>query len=433
MRLQSQDRAVALAALNEVRAVISDRPASLSARLAVDAQLLAPLVGLLGDFSDHEKQGHAASILQSLLGGESAAVMACVQAGALPALLRVLSHTDVATAIAAVRCVASIASESDECRTLALQVGVVTPIAALLNGPPGGRALPADAMQAASHALCVLCSTHQAPLEWLQPAMPHLSRLVYAADDDTLAHTAEALAAITTGGLPERVQCVVQLGVCRRLVELMMHTSFRVQLACLNVLTNVASVADDGATTAILINLSIVPVLHCLLSSPKERARRQACVALRHLLNGRSAHLRHAIDSNVFPVIMQLCNVGRRRFDDPVRTEACKLLGAALAVGSEEEVGYLLSLDCLPTLCDMLRHADKQVILAGLRGLRAVYEARMRNERTLAKLRDQLTVCDAITALEALQMHSDLSVYEEAVALTELLPEPEELTAEKLP
>jgi hypothetical protein len=107
----------------------------------------------------------------------------------------------------------------------------------------------------------------QPPFEWVKPALPTLARLIYSADEEVLTDACWALSYLSDGS-NDKIQAVIESGVCRRLVELLMHTSYAVQTPALRTVGNI--VTGDDLQTQVIINVGALPCLLSLLSSPKK-------------------------------------------------------------------------------------------------------------------------------------------------------------------
>jgi len=91
--------------------------------------------------------------------------------------------------------------------------------------------------------------------------------MVYSNDEEVLTDAAWALSYLSDGP-NERIQKVIEAGVCRRLVELLSHQSFSVVTPALRTVGNI--VTGDDMQTQIIINSSALPRLGALLVSPKK-------------------------------------------------------------------------------------------------------------------------------------------------------------------
>lgn len=77
---------------------------------------------------------------------------------------------------------------------------------------------------------------------------------------------------------------MVDAGVCRRLVELLMAQQPNVVSAALRAVGNI--VTGDDVQTQVILNCSALPCLHHLLSSSKESVRKEACWTISNITAG---------------------------------------------------------------------------------------------------------------------------------------------------
>lgn len=59
----------------------------------------------------------------------------------------------------------------------------------------------------------------------ISPALPVLAKLVYAHDEEVLTDACWAVSYLSDGA-NEKIQAVIEVGICRRLVELLMYSLF---------------------------------------------------------------------------------------------------------------------------------------------------------------------------------------------------------------
>lgn len=69
----------------------------------------------------------------------------------------------------------------------------------------------------------------QPPFEQVRGSLPTLAHLIYLPDEEVLTDACWALSYLSDG-TNDKIQAVIEAGVCRRLVELLMHSSPSVQV-----------------------------------------------------------------------------------------------------------------------------------------------------------------------------------------------------------
>ena len=141
--------------------------------------------------------------------------------------------------------------------------------------------------------------------------MPVLTRLLFHSDNDILTDASWALSYLSDGP-NDKIQAVIDSGVSRRLVELLMsvsfmkpvksehnikhhhrsnvgsycsrHNSHSVVSAALRAVGNI--VTGDDIQTQVILNSSALPCLFQLLSSTKESIRKEACWTISNITAG---------------------------------------------------------------------------------------------------------------------------------------------------
>lgn len=123
--------------------------------------------------------------------------------------------------------------------------------------------------------------------EWVAPALPMLAHMLGSSNDEqVLADVAWALSCLSDGQHEEeeRIQRIIEAGVCRRLVELLSHQSFSVVIPVLRTVGNI--VTGDNMQTQIIINCHALPRLAALLPNPKKGIQKEACWTLSNITAG---------------------------------------------------------------------------------------------------------------------------------------------------
>ncbi len=176
----------------------------------------------------------------------------------------------------------------------------------------------------------------------IQPALPVLAKLVYSLDDEVLIDACWAISYLSDGS-NDKIQAVIEAGIPRRLVELLMHASTSVQTPALRSVGNI--VTGDDVQTQVIINCGALPCLLSLLGSSKEGIRKEACWTISNITAGNSAQIQSVIDANIIPPLIHLLSNG----DLKTRKEACWAISNATSGGLQkpEQIRYLVPQGCI--------------------------------------------------------------------------------------
>jgi importin subunit alpha-1 len=143
----------------------------------------------------------------------------------------------------------------------------------------------------------------QPAFDTVRPALPTLAQLIYSQDEEVLTDACWALSYLSDGP-NEKIQAVIESGVCQRLVELLMHPSPSVQTPALRTVGNI--VTGDDLQTQIVINCNALPCLLALLNSPKKGIRKEACWTISNITAGNHHQIQAVIDNNVLPPLIHV-------------------------------------------------------------------------------------------------------------------------------
>lgn len=198
----------------------------------------------------------------------------------------------------------------------------------------------------------------------IAPALPVLAKLVYSLDDEVLIDACWAISYLSDGS-NDKIQAVIEAGIPRRLVELLMHASTSVQTPALRSVGNI--VTGDDVQTQVIINCGALPCLLSLLSSNKDGIRKEACWTISNITAGNSQQIQAVIDANIIPPLIHLLSNG----DLKTRKEACWAISNATSGGLQkpEQIRYLVAQGCIKPLCDLLSCPDNKIIQVALDGL----------------------------------------------------------------
>lgn len=191
-----------------------------------------------------------------------------------------------------------------------------------------------------------------------------LAKLVYSLDDEVLIDACWAISYLSDGA-NDKIQAVIEAGIPRRLVELLMHASTSVQTPALRSVGNI--VTGDDVQTQIIINCGALPALLSLLGSSKDGIRKEACWTISNVTAGNSGQIQAVIDANIIPPLINLLSNG----DFKTRKEACWAISNATSGGLQkpDQIRYLVQQGCIKPLCDLLSCPDNKIIQVALDGL----------------------------------------------------------------
>jgi hypothetical protein len=376
----------------------------------IKTNAIARFVEFLERYDYPQLQFESAWALTNVASGTSEHTNVVIDNGAVPIFCRLLKCSEIEIREQAVWALGNIAGDSPACRDLVINAGSLSPLLEMIDDQS-----PLSLLRNCTWTLSNFCRGKPQPrFETVSKALPALSALLYSTDTEILTDACWALSYLSDG-TNDRIQAVVDTEISSRLTDLLTFPNPTVLIPALRTVGNI--VTGDDMQTDIMVNAGVLPHLRILLAnSVKKSIRKEVCWTVSNITAGTLKQIQEVMKANIIPPMIHI--LASAEFD--IKKEATWAISNATSGGDKEEIKYLVSCGCIPSLCAILVCQDCRIIMVALEGLDNILKIGDLEKDSNGfvgtnQFSDIITECGGQDKIESLQQHSHDEIFEKAL------------------
>jgi len=378
----------------------------------IDAGVVPFLIDWVQHFDHPQLQFEAGWALTNIASGTHQHCQVIVEKGAVPLLVKLLESPNEEVREQAVWAVGNIGGDSAHCRDLVLQNNGLHLLIQCIT-----LTQKQSMVKNGSWALSNLCRGKPGPdWELVKDAIPVLAKIVQEQHDvEILGDCLWALSHLSEGA-EHHVDALIETGALPRVIQLMNHHLYNVQLPSTRTVGNV--VTGNTLQTQAALNLGAAQAFSSLLNSPKKNVRKEAVWSISNVCAGEKEQLEALFGADVFK---RLCNIAYHD-EKEIKKEAVWALTNAVAGGSSDQVARLVQTGVIQALCSLLTQQEAKIVSIALEGTNRVlkcgreYFTGEDGNNPFCTIMDE---CGGLEKLEKLQTHPNTHIYEKARKIIE--------------